>query len=518
MKKERKRQQPARPFDLPALQKRASTWGWSAKETLDTAQALYETHKITTYPRAATRYLPENLISGAVAALDGLKRAGHPTALVAEEWQQPEIRRGRNGVFSDAGLAGESHHAIIPNPNVADDFTARLATLSADERRLFDAIAAQLVMALGPDHVYDRTEIAIDASADGCAVRFNAVGRVTVDPGWTIVRQAMAGEGGASQDDEDDPDEDGEQRLPAIDDGDPVRIDRAELLSKSTKAPPRYTEGALIDDMQNAWKFVDDLAEKARLKEAKGIGTPATRDTIIEGLKKQGMLLVDKDKLKASDTAIQLYQRLEAHCAAILDPAETARMEARLDAIVAGEASAVTVVDEICTVAADMIARLSGSAGQLDIKRAPSEKMIDAARAKAKRDGTKIPAAAFRDYDVCRAFLGPLPDRQDGARTEGLGRAAGSDARLPSPAQLGLAERIAQRRKLTIPTEARADTRALSRWIDANNLASDSQLQHIAKLIASGKIKEPKGYPDKVSATDASAILDKAFGARSRRT
>lgn len=517
VKKERKRQQPARPFDMPALQKKASTWGWPAKKTLDTAQALYETHKITTYPRAATRYLPENLISGAVASLDGLKRAGHPAALVASGWQQPEIRRGRNGVFSDAGLAGESHHAIIPNPNVAGDYAARLAALSPDERQLFDAIAAQLVMALGPDGIYDRTEIAIEASTDGRPIRFNAVGRVTVDPGWKAVRQALVNDIGAEED-EDDPDEDGEQRLPAINDGDPVRIEAAELLSKATKAPPRYSEGALIDDMQNAWKFVDDPSEKARLKEAKGIGTPATRDTIIEGLKKQGFLLLDKDKLKASDTAIQLYQRLETHCAALLDPAVTARMEQQLDAIVAGDASAVTVVDEICTVATEMIERLSGSDGTLDIKRAPSEKLIDAARAKATREGTKVPAAAFRDYDACRAFLGPLPERQGGERsTPGEGRLQGG-GRLPSPAQLGLAERIAGRRNLTIPEDARKDAGALSRWIDANNLASEKQLEHIAKLVASGKIKEPKGYPDKVNATDASAILDKAFGARSRRT
>lgn len=511
VKKERKRQAPARPFDLPALQKKASTWGWSARKTLETAQALYETHKVTTYPRAATRYLPENLIAGAIAALDGLRRADHPAAMASLEWREPEIRRGKGGVFSDAGLAGESHHAIIPNPNVAGDYAARLAALTADERKLFDAIAAQLVITLGPDHVYDRTEIAIDATANGQPVRFNAIGRVTVDPGWMTVRQALAGEAGASEEEEEDPDGDAEQRLPAISDGDPVRIERAELLGKTTKAPPRYTEGALIDDMQNAWKFVDDPAEKARLKDARGIGTPATRDTIIEGLKRQELILSDRGRLKASDTALQLHAVLLEHCPAILDPAETARMEARLDAVVAGEASAIAVVDEICTAAAGMIASLSGSEGKLNIKRPPSEKMIDAARAKARRDGVRLPPEVFRDYDAARTFLGPLPERQDGTRPAPVdGRAAGG-ARLPSPAQIRLAERIAGRRGVTIPEDARKDAGALSQWIDANNLASEKQLQLIGKLIASQTIAPPPGYPDKVSASDASKAISEGM-------
>lgn len=512
VKKERRRQQPARPFDLPALQKKASTWGWTAKKTLETAQALYETHKVTTYPRAATRYLPENMIAGAIAALNGLRSIDHPAALASLEWREPEIRRGKAGTFSDAGLAGESHHAIIPNPNVAGDYAARLSNLGPDERRLFDEIAAQFIMALGPDHIYDRTEIAIDVPVDGKTLRFNAVGRISVDPGWKAVRQTLSGDAQADED-EDGADE-AAQQLPSVSDGETVAVRKTELLAKATKAPPRYTEGSLIDDMQNAWKFVSDPVEKERLKEAKGIGTPATRDSIIEGLKKQGLLLIDKDKLKASDTAIQLHQLLEAHCAAILDPAETARMEARLDAIVSGEASAVGVVDEICASAGAMVERLAGSDKTLDIKRAPTEKMIDAARAKAKRDGVRLPSDVFRDYEACRAFLGPMPER-DGKLQGGGNEGAGP--RLPSPAQLGLADKIAARRGLSVPQEARSNAAALSRWIDANNLASEKQMEHIAKLVTAGKISEPKGYPDKVSAADAGAILDKAFGGKAKQ-
>lgn len=515
--KERKRQQPARPFDLPALQKKASTWGWSARKTLDMAQSLYETHKIATYPRAATRYLPENMIDGAVAALEGLKRGGHPAAIAARSWQQLEIRRGRDGVFSDAGLSGESHHGIIPNPNVADDYAARLAALSAEERRLFDAIAAQFVMALGPDHVYDRTELAIEAHLDGHPLRFNTVGRVTVNPGWKVILAATVADSKALDEEAEGFDEADAQHLPHVDDGDQVRIDRAELLEKVTKAPPRYTEGALIDDMQNAWKFVDDPAEKARLRDARGIGTPATRDTIIEGLKKQGMLLVDKGKLKASDTAIQLCQVLESHCPALLDPAVTARMEQQLDAIVAGEVSAIAVIDEICMAAADMIASLSGATQPLKLARKPSDKMIDAARAKAKRDGVRLPPEVFRSYDAARAFLGPLPDKAAGERSVAGDSRRKDEPRLPSPAQIGLAERIAARCKLAIPEDARNDARLLWRWIEANNLASEKQIEYIARLIGSGKVQAPKGYPDRVTAAEASAILDKAFGSKAKR-
>lgn len=514
--KERKRQAPARPFDLPALQKRAATWGWTARKTLETAQALYETHKLTTYPRAATRYLPESMIVGAGAALDGLRRADHPAALVSLNWRSPHIRRGKAGVFSDAGLAGESHHAIIPNPNVSGDYAARLAPLSADERKLFDAIAAQFVMALGPDHIYHRTEIVAEPVVDGNPVRFNAVGRVTVDPGWTAVRKACAQDGeGFDPADDDETDGEDEQSLPEIDDGDQVRIAGTELLSKTTKAPPRYTEGSLIDDMQNAWKFVDDPAEKARLKDAKGIGTPATRDTIIEGLKKQGLILSESGKLKAADTAIQLHAVLTERCPSLLDPAETARMEARLDAIVAGQASAVAVVDEICATAAVMIASLSGSTDTLNIKRPPSEKMIDAARAKAKRDSVRLPSDVFRDYDACRAFLGPLPDRSTLERPDVAG-ATGSSAsvsvRLPSPSQIELASKIATRRGIAMPDDVRKDSTALSKWIEANNLASEKQVELIVKLVTSGKVKPPPGYPAAIKSADASRAISEGMG------
>jgi DNA topoisomerase-3 len=127
----RRNQAPPRPMDLPTLQKRAAKFGWTAKRTLATAQSLYETHKIITYPRAESRYLPENMIPDATPLMRALKAipayAPYPLA-------QPQIRTGKAGVFSDKALDGVSHHAIIPNINCPGSIAATAARLSGTTR------------------------------------------------------------------------------------------------------------------------------------------------------------------------------------------------------------------------------------------------------------------------------------------------------------------------------------------------------------------------------------------------
>ncbi|WP_244273442.1 DNA topoisomerase, partial [Pseudovibrio sp. POLY-S9] len=246
------RQAPGKPVDLPSLQKQAAKWGWTAKKTLDVAQTLYEIHKLTTYPRAAVRYLPENMVEGASAVFAALVGGGYVKDL---DWQAPTIRTGKRGVFSDAGLAGESHHAIIPNPAVIDQFSKIIAGLNADERKLFDFIAKTFLAALGPDYEYHQTQIAISVSVNGQAVVFKTVGRSTIQPGWRAVYGEFI---------EDRPPSESEAELPRVADGEGVGISAVSIDAKKTKAPARYTEGSLIEAMQNAWRFVEDEGQRAR--------------------------------------------------------------------------------------------------------------------------------------------------------------------------------------------------------------------------------------------------------------
>ncbi|EFO28773.1 DNA topoisomerase III [Roseibium sp. TrichSKD4] len=413
VKQEEKRQSPGKPADLPTLQKRAATWGWTAQKTLQTAQSLYETHKVTTYPRAATRYLPENMIDGAKEVFAALGKVDTTWGL----WPDATIRTGKKGVFSNAGLDGESHHAIIPNPAMADQLPELVQKLNEDERRLFDFIAKSFLAALGPDHVYLRTEIALTIAHLPEPVVFNAIGKQTKEAGWKAIH-------GNSRDDDEEEGE-AEQELPAIKDGATVSIVSADIETKKTTPPPRYSEGSLIEAMQNAWKFVEDAEEQARLKEAKGIGTPATRDTIIEGLKRQNFMEVKKGKLHATQAAMDLYRILSERCADVLDPASTARMENRLDDILRGSANARAVVDEICNAAQTVINALSGSGEQLAIKRKPSPAMLKFAKIKAEKEGVKLTKAQLEDFDALREFLGPMEERPEAAKPcpNGAGKA-----------------------------------------------------------------------------------------------
>jgi DNA topoisomerase-3 len=155
---EDKRQGPPRLHDLPSLQKLCGArFGWPASKTLAVAQELYDGagKKIITYPRAEVRYLPENLISDAAKIVAGL-RVGQTFKVIAVP-DPPTIRRGASGAFYDRGLAGASHHAVIPNVNTVDTLCDVWPRLSSDEKKLFDVIARAYLAALMPDFRYRQT-------------------------------------------------------------------------------------------------------------------------------------------------------------------------------------------------------------------------------------------------------------------------------------------------------------------------------------------------------------------------
>lgn len=482
---------PPLPLDLPALQKAAGKWGWTASHTLDMAQALYERHKITTYPRAETRHLPESMADTAPRLLDALRDLpglGEAAPVSAE------IRHGKGAAYSDAGLKGASHHAIIPNINLADRFAEILGELSADKRRLFVLIAQTWLATVSPDHRYMETSISITPQIGDESVVFGVKGRATIAQGWKAIFSA---------DDDGEEDEEGAVSVPPLQDGEAVRARSARVLNKMTTPPQRYNEGELIDAMQNAWRFLDDPAERDRLKEAKGIGTPATRGTVIEGLKAQQFMSGEKGRVRPTELGLWLFRILDEAAHHLVDVGATARMENQLDAVLEGTVSADAVISSIADRArslVDMIQGAKASAPAIAVQRAPSPKMLEAARAKAKRDGGRLPAGVAADFDACRAYLGPL--------TEG--------PRVPSDAQLGLARRLAGETGAALPDEALSDARALSAWIDqqsrgqAPRLASDKQMEWVRKLVDQGK-PAPKGYPDAVTAEVASRFLDAAF-------
>ncbi len=351
VKVEDKRQGPPRLHDLPGLQRLCgSRFGWSAARTLEVAQELYDGQgkKVITYPRAETRYLPESLIGdvgGIVAAL----RAGQAFGAIPVP-DPPVVRRGAAGMFHDKGLAGVSHHAVIPNANTVGDLKAIWPRLSGDERRLFDVVARSYLAAVMPDHRYRQTTAMLDVHGHV----FRAAGRQPIELGWRAAFPDWrpAEEAGEAA-----------QPLPALRHGEAARLSDAEVEAKETRPPPRYNEGTLVEAMQNAWRFVEDTALQERLREAKGIGTPATRAEVIRGLKAQEFLVADGKHIVPTERGLALFGVLQRADPALVDPGVTARLELLLDEVLVGRTEMMGAIDAVCAQALRIIGRLTDGAG-----------------------------------------------------------------------------------------------------------------------------------------------------------
>lgn len=457
---EERRQAPPRLFDLPALQKTCGQrWGWTADRTLSVAQSLYdgEGKKLITYPRAEARYLSENQIADVPALVGALTRLRGFAHL---EIPKPVIRRGKSGHFCDKALEGVSHHAVVPNVNVMDDLEARLGRLSEDEKKLFALICRSYLAAVMPDYEYRQTTVTMGVpvpatdKVPASEAEFRATGRIPLRLGWRAVYT------GAEQ--QDAPLEaDAEQDLPPLKDGEMATLSDPKVEAKRTQAPPRYNEGTLIDAMQNAWRFVEDPALRERLKEAKGIGTPATRAEVIKGLKKQNLLGSEGKWLHATPAGLALFELLRGAAPALVDPGTTALWEMRLDEVVTGRADFRAVIDGIATEAERLIGSLTAQSGAriglgqpaapfrkggrkrtppkagatataprqprrprrkaaeepVPSGRAPTERMVAFAKDLAKRKRMTLPPGVEGDFDACRRFL----DEHGGSRASAGG-------------------------------------------------------------------------------------------------
>ena len=401
---EDKSRRPPRLHDLPSLQKLCSArFGWSASKTLAVAQELYdgEGKKILTYPRAEVRYLPETAIAD-VPKIVARLRAGRSYESVPVP-PKPVIRRGRNGSFHDKGLEGASHHAIVPNVNRIAALKEVWPRLSPDERKVFDAVARSYLASVMPDYRYRQTMATLDVRG----FEFWATGHQPIEAGWRDAWPDWR------------PDQEkGEaaQVLPVLKDRETARLSDPVIEDKETRPPPRYREGTLIEAMQNAWRFVGDEALRERLKEAKGIGTPATRAEIIAGLKKQGFLAAQGKNIVPTERGLALFAILERADPALVDAGVTAELECLLDDVLIGRQKMMGAIDAVCGSAGRIIGRLTERAvegGRIgaevcaggDADRPPTSAMRKFAASIAKRKGIKPPTGYTKSAAVCRGFL-----------------------------------------------------------------------------------------------------------------
>ena len=470
---EDKRQGPPKLHDLPSLQKLCSSrFGWPAGKTLEVAQELYDGQgkKVITYPRAEVRYLPESLIPDVPMIVAGLQAGKSFSAIAVPD--PPIIRKGASGSFHDNGLEGASHHAVIPNVNTVDNLREVWPRLSIDEKKLFDVIARAYLAAVMPDFRYRQTT----ATLDVLGFPFRATGRQPMELGWRAAfpEWQPADEKG-----------DEAQLLPALRNGEITKLENPTIEDKETRPPPRYNEGTLIEAMQNAWRFVNDEVLRERLKEAKGIGTPATRAEVIGGLKKQAFLVAEGKNIVPTETGLSLFGVLKQADPSLVDPGLTAQLECLLDEVVIGKQQMIGAIDAVCDVAQRIIGKLQeGAAGGPPLlgaaiagdarSRPPTPAMKRFADSIAREKGVKPPQGYATSGSICRAFL-----NQHGRTKANAGIPGATGSKPASPAQILFAEKLAQEKGIVIPDEAKASSAAMSRWIDSNQVKKSGKSRRV---------------------------------------
>ncbi|SCY46994.1 DNA topoisomerase III [Pseudomonas sp. NFACC37-1] len=312
---ERLREAAPLPFDLGTLQEVCSKkLGLGAQETLDIAQSLYETYKLITYPRSDCGFLPSSQHSEAPAILAALAQAD-PSLAPLREHLQPQ-RKSR--AWNDAKVS--AHHGIIPTAAARN-----LDKLAGKQRAVYTLIRARYLAQFLPNHEYDRTQA--DFHCAGQALR--AVGKQIVEPGWKrALPEALAPAKGREAP--------APQTLPALAEGRDCTVDEVKPKDLWTQPPKPFTEGDLIKAMKNVAKLVEDPLLKQKLKDTTGIGTEATRASIIQGLLDRGYLVKNGKALSATPAAFSL---IDAVPRAIADPGTTAIWEQALDMVQSGEMS-----------------------------------------------------------------------------------------------------------------------------------------------------------------------------------
>ncbi|MEY2340938.1 DNA topoisomerase 3 [Acidithiobacillus sp. IBUN Pt1247-S3] len=338
--KEQKQSAPL-PFSLSALQKVASSrFGMSAQQVLDTCQALYE-KKITTYPRTDCRYLPEEQLADAPKILQALPIPESVRGLM--NFQQ------KHAAWNNKKIT--AHNAIIPTGE-------RPSGLSEAESRLFEIIWKSYVALFLPEYRYKALSALVEIGGE----TWKATGRQDLDPGW----KRLYGNGAISEGEEGE-EEETAAPLPTMSQGDPVQGMGGQVQAKQTKPPARFTDGSLIDAMSNIHKFVTDPEARAKLKETSGLGTEATRASVIETLLKRDYLLKKGKQLISTAKGRALIAYLEKRgLGEFADPVTTARWEDLLSAVAEGRIPAdkflSAVVDSVKTATAAMKAGGTGIA------------------------------------------------------------------------------------------------------------------------------------------------------------
>ena len=356
-------EQPPLLYDLTTLQREANgRFGFSASRTLSAAQALYDQHKLLTYPRTNSRYLSGDMAGQLKSVVSGVGAAA-PAYADPARYVLGLDRLPLGRVVNDAKVT--DHHAIIPTEGDHD-----LAGLSRDEQRIYDMVARRFLAVFHPAARFERTVV-----ETRCAEHlFRSKGKVMIEAGWRAaygesVEKAAAPKEPDGAQNAGKAEDEADQALPALTVGQKVSCTTAEALAKRTKPPGRYSEGTLLRAMETAGKLVEDDEAAEAMKDA-GIGTPATRAATIERLVDADYVEREGRSLRATEKGIGLITMLGDHV--LTSPELTGRWEQRLNRIERGEEKASDFRGEIDGFTREVVAWFADKErGDLRIERTP---------------------------------------------------------------------------------------------------------------------------------------------------
>ena len=317
LKAETKRKKALQPkaYSLADIQIEASRlFGYTAEDTLNICQSLYEEHKITSYPRTDCSFLPESQHADAPGVLAAIARTFPATAAAVAKADS----KIKSPTFNDKKIT--AHHGIVPVAN-----SVPWDHLNDKEKNLYRLIAKRYIAQFYPVHEYDATEIQFNIGGEN----FTAKGNVVVKKGWKALYAAAPKSADKKKKDAED-----DQQLPALKKGDTADVLGITGKEAQTKPPAYFTEGTLIAAMENIWRSFDDEKLQTQLKEAGGIGTPATRAAIISELRRKTYLEADGKILHCTNLGRSLLKKVSPQ---IRSAVLTAKFEEKLKLVEKGD-------------------------------------------------------------------------------------------------------------------------------------------------------------------------------------
>lgn len=340
VRKDAKKELPPLAYDLTELQRDANRkYGYSAKQTLNIMQRLYESHKLVTYPRTDSRYITSDIVPTLLERLKSISvgpYTKHVQSIIKNKITVTK-RLVDNSKVSD-------HHAIIPTEQYVN-----LSALNSEERNVYDLIVKRFISVLSPAFEYEQTTIKVDVKGES----FYAKGRIVKTWGWKTVYEGFGKMG-----EEDDDNEENEQSLPEVKLGQKEKISSIKLLNGKTKPPARYTEATLLSAMEHPGKFVENKQLKETLESTSGLGTPATRADIIEKLFNTFYIERRGKEIIPTSKGIQLIGLVPSD---LKSPELTAKWEQQLSLISKGKINSQSFVADMRNYASKLVSAVIAS-------------------------------------------------------------------------------------------------------------------------------------------------------------